>query len=135
MRLPHLELGDFHAARADLETHLSNVTSVAWPHARAHANAYCLLGRSLAKIGDVRAARTAFDNAIRLAPSDADNRKIRGWFLMENGQNESALEDLQIAAIAIPDDGQLIGYRAIVYYRLKCYELAAKDFTNCIALN
>ncbi len=80
------------------------------------ADAYAVLGISLAGLGQFDEARRECDNALRLRPNDAEVRWYLGRILDQQGQHDDAIEALKKAIDITPKDARIHKAVAAAYY-------------------
>ncbi len=59
-------------------------------------------GQEALKSGDIVRARTEFEQAVRLAPNDAEAQSALGWVLAQQGETDAAVAHLRAAIKAKP---------------------------------
>ncbi|MCO4753662.1 MAG: tetratricopeptide repeat protein [Bacteriovoracaceae bacterium] len=99
------------------------------------AYAYNFLGYSLLEKGEkLDEAFHYISKAVELKPEDGYIRDSLGWYFYKTGDVERALEELQKAATAVPDDISIQKHLAIVYGKLKNFSKAKHYIVNAIGL-
>lgn len=70
-----------------------------------------------------------FDRAIRFSAADAKVRSIYGGYLLHQGRNKEAVEQLEVAVNLEPDNVTALYNLGLLYFKLKNYD-KANDFAN-----
>lgn len=78
--------------------------------------------------GDVGAAKSAYEQALAVAPDSADALNLLGAALLQLGRPEEALDCLQRAARKLKDNAGLIGNLAQAYFALGRYDESREAF-------
>ncbi len=96
------------------------------------SEAYCARGRLYKTLGDKQLARDDFDRAITRDPRHYRSRLERATLRIEEGEIDSALEDLE--RVLRVNDPECHLLRGICYYRKGDLENAYLDFTRVVKL-
>ena len=130
--LPAPDLAEVYALYAKVENDASNGAAVSQrqellnssvEHARkalfldpSLADAYAVLGISLAGLGQFDEARRECDNALRLRPNDAEVRWYLGRILDQQGNFDESIDALKKAIDLTPKDARIHKAVASAYY-------------------
>jgi tetratricopeptide (TPR) repeat protein len=98
------------------------------------ADAYAVLGISLAGLGQFEEARRECDNALRLRQNDAEVRRYLGRILDQQGKYDEAIDALKRAIDLTPKDANIHKAVANAYYHrgLKGGPTAAVDLKTAL---
>lgn len=98
------------------------------------ADAYAVLGISLAGLGRFEDARRECDNALRLRPNDAEVRWYLGRILDQQGNYDDAIQALKKAIDLTPKDARIHQAIANAYYHrgLKGGRTSSTDFDTAL---
>lgn len=91
-------------------------------------------GCDLSDTGNFRAALSALDEAIRLAPDYLSAYVRRGYVYLNLEQYNQAIEDFDRAINIDPNSPEAYKYHGAVYSELGQYESASKDFMQAFML-
>lgn len=86
-------------------------------------------------VQDFAAARTDFDNAIRLNPDNAQAFRLLGRLNTRTGRLDEAGRALETAGRLLPDDAGVIMNRGLLAYARRDYATAVSEITKSLAIN
>jgi tetratricopeptide (TPR) repeat protein len=121
----HEKNGDFHKAKSVIEKLLKKTPEN--PHALN------FLGYTLLERGeDMDRAYTLIKKAVSLKPDDGYIRDSLGWYYYKTGNYEKALVEIQKAWELVKTDVVVTKHLAMVYKKLRKYELAKKYYVEAL---
>ncbi len=121
-------------ARQELLTKSVANASAAIAYDPTLADAYAVLGISLAGLGRFDDARRECDNALRLRPNDAEVRWYLGRILDQQGKYDDAIDALKKAIDLTPKDARIHKAVAVAFFHrgLKGGPTAAADLRTAL---
>jgi tetratricopeptide (TPR) repeat protein len=125
----YFNMAEYQLAIADFVT----ATNVKTEHEKSD-RAYFNLGLTYTETKDYARAIQAFDEAIRLNPSDADNLTSRGTAYFENGDYAQSIADFNEALALSPANAKIYYNRANAYSQAGQADNAVQDYTQAILL-
>ena len=129
----HAMLGALAAESHDCRTAVSEFAQAA-SAIRGNAPALLQLGRCYVSLKNPEAARAAFQDAIKLAPSEEQNYVDLGILDIEQKQPQSAVEAVNEGLRLLPNSARLYAIRGAAHTWLNDPERAAQDFDKAEAL-
>lgn len=100
-----------------------------------NAQAFCLRGLVLGKLGDPQSAIKDLNQALFLEPQNPEVRIGRGKIRTEIGDAQGAIADFNELIRAYPHNSEIYKYRAIAHLNLKDYRTAIEDFSRSLSLD
>lgn len=91
-------------------------------------------GRQRLQAGQAKAAITAFNAALAVAPNNASAHYYRALAYLQTGQPRQAIQDLQRALTLAPEHVEALEQAGLVYTQLEQYQRAAETLQKLIAL-